>query len=140
MAKKLYLKTTIKASTEYLSLINKLTLDFLSLLKTENEEAKNISLAVDEALTNTIKHAYKYDDKKDVEIEYVYENDTLTIKIYHTGIPLSPDKLVFPDMKEYLKKYQKGGLGIMLMIKFMDSVEYGNENGKHFCKLVKKIS
>ena len=103
------------------------------------ENSKNISLAVDEAVTNTIKHAYKMDNNKDIEIEYFTKKNELIIKISHTGVPISPDKLVFPDMKEYLQQYKKGGLGIMLMIKFMDSVEYGSENGKHFCKLTKKI-
>ncbi len=140
MSNNFYLKTTIKANTEYLTLINKLTVDICNLLGFNEEDAKNISLAVDEAVTNTIKHAYKMDSEKEIDIEYFTKKDELTIEISHTGIPISPDKLIFPDMKEYLEKYKKGGLGIMLMIKFMDSVEYGSENGKHFCKLTKKIN
>ncbi len=139
MDRNFYLKTTIKADTEYLTLINKLTSDICKMLGFSEENSKNISLAVDEAVTNTIKHAYKMDNKKDIEIEYFTKENELIIKILHTGIPISPDKLVFPDMKEYLEKYKKGGLGIMLMIKFMDSVEYGSENDRHFCKLTKKI-
>lgn len=139
MCKNFYLKTTIKSDTEYLTLINKLTFDICKLLGFDEETGKNISLAVDEGVTNTIKHAYRFKQDRDIEIEYLVEKRDLIIKIIHSGEPISPDKLVFPDMKEYLQKYKKGGLGIMLMIKFMDSVEYGSENGKHFCKLSKKI-
>ncbi|BBB32065.1 anti-sigma B factor [Thermotomaculum hydrothermale] len=139
MDRNLYLKTTIKADTEYLTLINKLTVDICSLLGFDKESSNNISLSVDEAVTNTIKHAYKMDKTKNIEIEYFTKNKELVIKISHTGIPFTPDKLILPDMEEYLKKYKKGGLGIMLMVKFMDSVEYGSENDRHFCKLTKKI-
>ncbi len=140
MSSKIYFKITIKANTEYLTLINKITVDICNMAGFDSENSKNISLAVDEAVTNTIKHAYKMDKSKDIDIEYIVSENKISIKIFHTGIPLSPDNLIFPDMKEYLEQYKKGGLGIMLMIKFMDSVEYGTENGKHFCKLTKKIS
>ncbi len=137
--KDFFLKVNFKADTRYLTLINSLTLDFCLLSGFSEEQGKNVSLAVDEAVTNTIKHAYHFDSSKDVEVFLNFDGRKLVIKVYHTGVPLSPDNLVFPDMKEYLERYKKGGLGILLMIKFMDSVEYGKEKGKHFCKLVKEI-
>ncbi len=139
MDKNFFVKTAIKADTTYLTLINKLTVDICKLLGFDEETSKNISLAVDEAVTNTIKHAYMFDKSKTLEVEYSVKGNELSITIWHTGKPISPEKLVFPDMKEYLEKYKKGGLGIILMIKFTDSVEYGTKEKKHFCKLTKKI-
>ncbi len=139
MFENFYLKTIVKADTEYLGLINRLTRSVCQTLGFSESEGKDIAVAVDEAITNTIKHAYMMDNTKDVEIEYYTENNEFVICITHTGIPFSPKKLVLPDMEEYLKKFKKGGLGVMLMIKIMDSVEYGSKDGRHFCKLTRKL-
>lgn len=124
------------ASTIFIKTETELTVNIAKLANFDNKKSRDIALAVDEAVTNTIKHAYNHDETKTVELQYLITEKDLQITIYHQGTPLKGDSIILPDMAEYIKEYRQGGLGIMLMVKIMDHVEYGKENNKYFCKLV----
>lgn len=83
-----------------------------------------IVLSVDEACTNIIKHTYKFDENHTIEIENFIEKNQFIVKITYDGDAFDPNKHSLPDMKEYFAKYKVGGLGIPLMKKFMDKIEY----------------
>lgn len=131
---------TFPANTIYIKTETELTMNIAKLAGFDEKTSRDLALAVDEAVTNTIKHAYAYDNTKEVELRYLIFEKYLEITVFHTGQPLAGDKITLPDMKEYLKEYRQGGLGIMLMVKIMDHVEYGYENGKSFCRLIKNKS
>ena len=95
-----------------------------------DEEVSKISLAVDEACTNIIKHAYKFDTSKSITITVKPGNGAFEISIIDTGNKFSPTEIQSPDMKEYLEHYRQGGLGVYLMKRLMDKVEYDIEPGK----------
>jgi len=89
----------------------------------DNDVGK-IALAVDEACTNIIKHAYKFDSRKTLTITIKPGHKKIEILISDSGKHFNPNKLPTPDMEEYLRHYRKGGLGVYLMKKLMDEVEY----------------
>ncbi len=134
---KSFFSVSFPADTRFIKTETELTINIAKLAGFKEKEARDMALAVDEAVTNTIKHAYKYNKTKTVELNYTITEKSLEISVLHTGEPLAVDNINLPDMGEYLKEYRKGGLGIMLMVKIMDKVEYGNFKGKHFCKLIK---
>jgi len=104
------------------------------------DDISKISLAVDEACTNVIKHAYGFDKSKTLKITVVPGKDRLEILITDTGKQFDPDKISTPDMKEYLTHYRKGGLGVYLMKKLMDEVDYQPlPGGKNEVRLVKYL-
>ena len=105
-----------------------------------DEDVSKIALAVDEACTNVIKHAYHYDAKKKITISVQSTNGEFEIAIVDTGKQFDPSKLRTPDMKEYLSKYKRGGLGVYLMKSLVDKVEYDIEPGKrNQVRLIKHI-
>lgn len=83
-----------------------------------------IILSVDEACTNIIKHTYKFDESHEIEIQNFIDNNQFVVKIFYNGDEFDPNKKNNPDMKEYFAKYKVGGLGIPLMKKFMDKIDY----------------
>jgi serine/threonine-protein kinase RsbW len=106
-----------------------------------DEEISKIALAVDEACTNIIKHAYKFDPSGDITITVKRGNGAFEVAIVDTGSQFDPNQLQTPDMKEYLAHYRKGGLGVYLMKSLMDRVEYRIEPGKkNEVRLVKYLS
>ena len=95
-----------------------------------DEDISKIALAVDEACTNVIKHAYRFDPTKIIHVSVTGENGTFEIAIKDDGVRFNPTQVQRPDMKEYLSHFRKGGLGVYLMKSLMDKVEYSIAPGK----------
>jgi len=94
-----------------------------------DEEISKIALAVDEACTNIIKHAYKYDPGKSITVTVRGRHASFEVCVSDTGRGFNPNGVPSPDMKEYLAHYRRGGLGMYLMRSLMDNVEYNIQPG-----------
>jgi serine/threonine-protein kinase RsbW len=105
-----------------------------------DEEVGKIALAVDEACTNVIKHAYRYNRTKKITITVQTSNGDFEIIILDNGRQFDPKNIKSPDMKEYLLRPKRGGLGVYLMRSLMDQVEYDIEPGRsNQVRLVKRL-
>lgn len=92
----------------------------------------SFKLVVEEACTNIIRHGYL--DIKDgkIEIRAIIRRLSLTIVIIDQGKSFDPRQLKNPDLQKYVQIGKKGGLGIFMMRKLMDDIQYhvtshGNE-------------
>jgi serine/threonine-protein kinase RsbW len=95
----------------------------------ENDISK-IELAVDEACTNVIKHAYENQpNSKDIEVNVEFQGDKLTIIVTDYGKGFEPEKIQSPNIKKYLAEHRRGGFGIYLMKTLMDEVHYDIQPG-----------
>ncbi len=86
-------------------------------------ETNNTKLAMDEACTNIIKHAYK-DISGSIRIDVQAEPGNVEINIFDRGEPFEWSKIKDPDLQRYVEIGKKGGLGIYLMNRLMDSLDY----------------
>jgi serine/threonine-protein kinase RsbW len=106
-----------------------------------DEDAANIVLAVDEACTNIIKHAYQYATDKEIEVSILPQHRSFEIRIFDNGRSFDPSKIRQPDLKEHIGHRNRGGLGVYLMKKLMDKVEYNFHRGKrNEVRLIKYLS
>ncbi|NOZ13956.1 MAG: ATP-binding protein [Acidobacteria bacterium] len=135
---KRFFNVEFAADTIFLKLATDVTISMCRLAGFNDSTAKDISLAVDEAVTNTIKHAYHFDKSRLVTLQFTITQEELIIDVCHTGNPISNTEIHLPDMEEYMKQYRKGGLGIVLMTRIMDSVSFGSNGNHHYCRLVMK--
>jgi serine/threonine-protein kinase RsbW len=108
--------------------------DFVSAAAREfgfpDEEISKIALAVDEACTNVIKHAYEFDPTKHLTVTVKGNDGAFEVSIRDTGKQFNASSLHPPDMKEYLTHFRRGGLGVYLMKTLMDKIEYNFEPGQ----------
>ena len=95
-----------------------------------DEEVSKVALAVDEACTNIIKHAYQFDPGKKISITVKPVESAFEVVIHDNGKTFNPADVQAPDMKEYLSHYRKGGLGVYLMKTLMDKIEYNIRPGQ----------
>lgn len=95
-----------------------------------DEEVANIVLAVDEACTNIIKHAYGGSATGEIHVTVVREDRSFEVQIHDTGQPFDPEAIHAPNLKQHLSEYRRGGLGVYLMRRLMDRVEYSIRPGK----------
>jgi serine/threonine-protein kinase RsbW len=105
----------------------------------QSDEVDKIELACDEACTNVVKHAYKREESaKSLDVAIKIDYQKLTIIVTDHGKSFDPGSVIMPKMKEYLAELRVGGLGIYLMRKLMDEVNYDIQPGvKNQVKMVK---
>jgi serine/threonine-protein kinase RsbW len=96
-----------------------------------DKEASQITLAVDEACTNLIRHAYQLDNKREFCVNIDQNINEFIVCISDNGSPFNPLEVDKPVMIDYFKNFQKGGLGIMLMRSVMDEVLYAPADSKN---------
>ncbi len=93
------------------------------------DDCNKITLAVDEACTNIIKHAYNYERNNTIRLHISMHGTIFEITITDQGKPFDPNLITPPNMREYLTKFKRGGLGVYLMKTVMDKVEYDFKPG-----------
>ncbi len=124
-------KLKVKSNTENLSLIR----DFVSKAavdaEIEPDIIENIILAVDEACTNIIKHAYKSFPDGEIIIKTKSTLKHFKVSITDYGKSFEPKTIPIPDLQKYYKEKRVGGLGMYLMKTLMDEVKYLSVPGKY---------
>jgi len=121
----------IKSRTKNLSLIRNFISEKAAAVNFGSKDIADIILAVDEACTNIIKHAYNSDPEGKINISIEAEAGKFTITIEDYGHSFNPDKVPVPDLQRYHNEKKVGGLGIYLMKALMDEVKYVSVPGKY---------
>jgi len=124
-------KLVIKSKTENLSTIREFVSENANDAGLSKEEIDDIILAVDEACTNIIKHAYKSFPDGEIIIAIDYTKKKFTIKLIDHGTSFNPDLIPEPDLQKYYRQRRVGGLGLYLMKTLMDDVQYVSIPGKY---------
>lgn len=83
----------------------------------------DLQLAVDEACTNVIKHAYRGQGGK-IEITIEPVKCGIRVVVRDWGAPFDPQAVPAPDLTLPLEQRPLGGLGLYLMRELMDQVEF----------------
>ncbi|MBN2105737.1 ATP-binding protein [bacterium] len=131
-------KLHIPSQTDNLELIRNFVSGVAKKVGFGNEDINKIELALDEACTNVIEHAYRDLDKGDIDIAIKVDYQKFVILVTDKGKSFPFKELEIPDMKQYLAELRVGGLGVYLMKSLMDEVEYHSEPGvKNEVRMVK---
>jgi len=98
----------------------------------------SVQLATDEAASNVIEHAY--DGKPDGMFEVCCEcrEDRLIIILLDHGKAFDPSQVEEPDLKADLSDRKIGGLGVYLIRKLMDEVQYESTQAGNRLTLIKR--
>ncbi|NOZ60123.1 MAG: SpoIIE family protein phosphatase [Calditrichaeota bacterium] len=88
-------------------------------------------LSIDEAATNIIKHAYR-DWEGNIKMRVIIKKNSMTVLLIDQGKFFDPSRVKDPDLKRYVDIGKKGGLGIFIIRKLIDEIDYrhteeGNE-------------
>ncbi len=133
------LNLRIPSQTGKLNMAREFVADAAKVFGFKDDDVNNIALAVDEACTNIIKHAYSYDTDKEIDIVVSMKKPEFEILIEDRGKHFNPNQVPVPNMKEYMSHYKRGGLGMYLMKKLMDKVEYSIHPKKNVVRLIKYL-
>lgn len=107
----------------------------------DEHTAWQVELAVDEAATNIIEHAYPSEAPGAIKLTWQLSANELTITLHDWGQHFDPRAVPAPNVEASLDERQAGGLGIFLMNKLMDSVAYTfDEQNGNVLTMTKRIN
>ncbi len=90
----------------------------------DDSQVYAVELAMDEACTNIIEHAYKGNEDGDIECTCDSNPVCLTMVIRDHGKPFDPSTVSEPDLDADIETRPLGGLGIYLIKQLMDEVHF----------------
>ena len=88
-----------------------------------------VQLAVDEACSNIIEHAYSGETQAEICCGYEVLKNGLKITIQDWGKPFTPETVPEPNFDVDLCDLKPRGAGLYLMNNLMDKVEFDFESG-----------
>lgn len=130
---------TVSATLEELATVQ----EFVETELEENECSMKVimqvSINIEEIYVNIAKYAYPQElGNATINMEISGEPKTMTIEFIDSGIPFNPLAKKDADITLSADERDVGGLGILMVKKCMDEVDYVYENGQNIFT-VKKI-
>ena len=132
--KELLIDAVIENLDEVLDFVNAELKTMGCALKTQHQ----IAIAVEEVFVNIANYAYN-PGKGPVLIRMKLSGDDLEIVVEDSGKPYNPLEQPEPDIKASANDRPIGGLGVFMVKKIMDTIEYLNENGTNKLIMTKVI-
>jgi serine/threonine-protein kinase RsbW len=110
----------------------------------KGEALFQVELAVDEACTNIIEHAYGQADAGCIEVAYgsFHEDGEcyFVVRLVDTGDPFDPSAVPEPQIGNDNDTLQVGGLGMYFMREMMDRIEFHFHSGWNELIMYKKLA
>ena len=99
-----------------------------------------IDVAVEEIYVNIANYAYAPETGKAyISVRPDPENASVTIEFRDNGIPFDPLAKADPDVTLSAEERKIGGLGIYMVKKSMDALEYSRKDGQNILTITKKL-
>ncbi|NLD57550.1 MAG: ATP-binding protein [Methanomicrobiales archaeon] len=130
---------TIDSAIDEIPVVSERLETLMSGARFSPEAVLDTQLAVEEAITNVIVHGYKQKGNE-IRIACQLIDGAIVIRITDSAPPFNPLSLPTPDLDSDVNERRIGGLGIYLIRRVMDGVEYAYEGGNNVFTLTKKRS
>ena len=128
-----YVEMKIPAKAEFMRVIRLTASGIASRIGFSIDDIEDIKIAISEACTNVVQHAYEEDEEGDIIIGFgVYENH-LEMMVADNGHSCNFDEIrcgIGPYSKDMGVEFMReGGLGLFLIETLMDEVKIHQHNG-----------
>jgi len=128
-------KTTLPANIESLEEFIQSVSSLAEKLQFSQKIIQKIQLAVEEALVNIFHYAYPEGTGEVTITCSLDDKKRFVIEIEDAGSPFNVLSVTAPDTQSDISDRPIGGLGIFLIKKMMEDVQYRREDGKNILTL-----
>ena len=128
----------IPSETGFLGLVRDVAQRMADAAGFDPETSRQIALAVDEAVSNVLEHAYRGRAGHELEVAFAGGGPEFEVEVSDTGVGVDPRHVPKVDLVRYATERRTGGLGLHLMGKIMDSVTFSRSSGRNVCSLSKR--
>ncbi len=131
---------TLEAKVDNLNLVMAFVDAYLESLDCPVRTQMQIDVAVEEVFVNVASYAYTPDTGEvNIRIETEQDPRAVAITFEDRGIPYDPLAKKDPDITLSAEERQIGGLGIYMVKKSMDDMQYRYEDGKNILTIRKQL-
>lgn len=127
----------ISCDKDELIKVRQFTSDVLERYRIPDLQAHKMVLAVDEVCANIVIHANDCNPSHIIELEIHYTDQEIIFTFRDKGIQFDINKYEAPSMEDIVSTRRKGGLGLMLVKRIMDKIEFSTANNHNICRLIK---
>jgi serine/threonine-protein kinase RsbW len=106
----------VQSDPKYLSVVRAVTTKMGELYGMSDTAIEDVKLAVDEACSNVIKHAYRGDTSQSILIRYRMTQKAFEVLIEDNGLKVSPESIEGRNLDDI----RPGGLGVHLIKRAFD--------------------
>ncbi len=103
-------------------------------------QAHKLVLAVDEVCSNLIIHANNCNPANKIELDLVFHPKQIVFTFFDKGEGFDINKYDSPSMDELVSARRQGGLGLILVKRIMDKIEFTTEKNYNICRIIKTIA
>jgi serine/threonine-protein kinase RsbW len=103
------------------------------------KQSDDVQMAVDEAVTNIMEHAYAGQSDGIIWIKCRVNEKEFFVEIRDAGKAFDGKKVKKPNTKSPLSERSIGGLGVFFMKKLMDKVEFTRDRAGNITRMTKKL-
>ncbi|MDR2693976.1 MAG: ATP-binding protein [Chitinispirillales bacterium] len=128
---------TIDARVGNLNMVIRFISERLEAAGCPMKQQAQMTIAAEEVFVNIARYAYG--QKSGGATVRVSVGDDITVEFEDSGKPYNPIDKSDPDITADAEKREVGGLGIFMVKKLMDSVEYRRDGVKNILTLRKKF-
>lgn len=104
--------------------------------KIDDRVTNAFRLSIDEAATNVVKHGYA-GRSGNIVLRLILDKEDVTAYLIDDGKYFDPNRVKDPNLQQYVQARKKGGLGILIIRRLMDSVEYSKTDEGNVLKISK---
>lgn len=97
----------------------------------------SIEMAVDEACSNIIEHAYGGEGKGEIRCKCSVSDNSLTIELYDQGRSFDLSSVPPPNLSDNLEEREAHGLGLYFIRQWMDEVRFASRGVDNVLTMVK---
>lgn len=130
-------KLTIGCNKSELVNIRQFTSDMLEDREVPDLQAHKLVLAVDEVCANLIIHANNCNPTSQIEFTIDFKPKQIIFIFKDKGIGFDINDYESPSMEELVSTRRQGGLGLLLVKRIMDKIEFSTEKNHNICRLIK---
>lgn len=132
------MRLEVPSETRFLALVRDVTRRMAEVAGFAKGAADQLALAVDEAATNVLEHAYHGAPDRVVRVEVDDRGENFRVDVLDDGESFDPARRPALDLRHLEKERRTGGLGVHLMERIMDSVTFTRSAPYNVCCLVKR--
>ena len=130
----------VQNNLEEIPRVHEIFSDFAGRCGLPEEVRFAFDLALEEILTNVILHGFTGEAPHEIEVRLCVEGTQVTAEVEDNGLAFNPLEHPDPDTTRSLQERAVGGLGILLVRRLMEALEYRRHGNRNLLVMSKRWS